>query len=225
MNSDLPDVPLEQREILRYLGYKRQHELTPELAELVAKVMVEVQKVSQVRSHYQFFDLAETSTGIQIVGSDLVLSGTAISRHLQGATSVALFALTLGSGVEQVIRRYEITDLTHALVLEVACTEYVEKLCDLTEARIAKEAQSKGLTANRRFSPGYGDLPLAIQPTFLATLQAERTVGITVTQDFLMIPRKSVTAIVGLFPAGATAKPTRKEPDWCQAYLSKEESK
>lgn len=213
-------LPLEQREVLRYLGYKRRHELTPELAELVVKVMEEVQEVSQVRSHYQCFELAETSTGIQVVGSELVLSGTAISRHLQGATQVALFALTLGSSVEQVIRRYEITDLTHALVLEAACTEYIEKNCDLLEAQIAKEAQAKGLTANRRFSPGYGDLPLAIQPTFLATLQAENRLGITVTEDFLMIPRKAVTAIVGLFPAGNPAKPTRKEPDWCQTYLS-----
>ncbi len=49
-----------------------------------------------------------------------------------------------------------------------------------------------------RFSPGYGDLPLALQPDLLHFLNAQRWVGITVGKTLLMSPMKSVTAIMGI---------------------------
>jgi hypothetical protein len=55
-----------------------------------------------------------------------------------------------------------------------------------------------GLTITRRFSPGYGDLPLDIQPALLAVLDAERRIGLTCTQSLILLPRKSVTALIGL---------------------------
>ena len=55
-----------------------------------------------------------------------------------------------------------------------------------------------GLYLTDRFSPGYGDLPLSLQPGICAVLDAERRVGIHVTPSFLMNPSKSVTAVIGL---------------------------
>ena len=55
-----------------------------------------------------------------------------------------------------------------------------------------------GCALRHRFSPGYGDLPLSVQPAFLAALDATRRLGITLTSSFLMVPTKSVTAFVGV---------------------------
>ncbi|MBR3258643.1 MAG: vitamin B12 dependent methionine synthase, partial [Eggerthellaceae bacterium] len=49
--------------------------------------------------------------------------------------------------------------------------------------------------------PGYGDLPLEVQPDLLGLLDASRRLGITLSDSLLMSPTKSVTAIVGLRPA------------------------
>ena len=49
-----------------------------------------------------------------------------------------------------------------------------------------------------RFSPGYGDLPLTLQPEICAALDVQRRLGIHVTESLLMIPSKSVTAVIGL---------------------------
>lgn len=49
-----------------------------------------------------------------------------------------------------------------------------------------------------RFSPGYGDLPLKHQPDVLRLLEAQKRLGINLTSSGLMIPRKSVTAIMGI---------------------------
>ena len=59
-------------------------------------------------------------------------------------------------------------------------------------------ARFPGLYLTDRFSPGYGDLPLSLQPGLCAVLDAERRVGIHVTSSFLMNPGKSVTAVIGL---------------------------
>ena len=49
-----------------------------------------------------------------------------------------------------------------------------------------------------RYSPGYGDLPLDIQKNFLNVLDAQKKIGLTTSENFLLFPRKSVTAIIGI---------------------------
>lgn len=204
-------IPLNKKEVLRYLGYKRNQELTAEMSQLIDEVMVEVQAISQPRYYYQFHELAvQSEKAIQVVGTDLILRGKAIGKHLQKAQKVALLGATLGIGVEQQIRRYEITDLTRSLILDACCVELIEKICDLAECDIIDQVAEAGLTLNRRFSPGYGDLPLATQRDFLKVIKGDTNLGITLTQTDLMIPRKSVTAIIGLFADPAEALPKRK---------------
>lgn len=212
-------LPLEKREVLRYLGYKRRHELTSDIDQMVEDAMVEVQTKSAARYHYQFFDIEKTADQkIYVLGTDLELTGKDIWRHLAKAEKVALLAVTLGTEIEQVIRRYEITELTRGLVLDAACTEYIEKVCDLAQTDIAQNAEKLGFAINQRFSPGYGDLPLSLQPTFLNSLQAGQRLGITVTADFLMIPRKSVTAVIGLFADQKDARPAFRSCSQCHNF-------
>ena len=49
----------------------------------------------------------------------------------------------------------------------------------------------------RRFSPGYGDLPLSVQPAFAQELDLE-SLGVAVTDSYLLVPQKSITALVGV---------------------------
>ena len=49
-----------------------------------------------------------------------------------------------------------------------------------------------------RFSPGYGDLPLETQRPLLQILDSGRRAGIVLSDTMLMIPSKSVSAIIGV---------------------------
>ena len=49
-----------------------------------------------------------------------------------------------------------------------------------------------------RFSPGYGDLPMNIQPDLLELTNARRDLGLTVGSNYMLSPIKSVTAIAGI---------------------------
>lgn len=49
-----------------------------------------------------------------------------------------------------------------------------------------------------RYSPGYGDWPITVQPLVAAALDTARRAGLCVTDSNLMTPRKSVTALLGV---------------------------
>ena len=69
-----------------------------------------------------------------------------------------------------------------------------------------KEYLEKGLYLRPRFSPGYGDFPLSAQKEILDGLEAGKRIGITLTEGYLMMPSKSVTAVIGVSrtPAACT---------------------
>ena len=68
---------------------------------------------------------------------------------------------------------------------------------DETEGEISKEL-APGESLVSRYSPGYGDFPLAAQRTLLGLLDASRQVGVSLTDSLLMVPSKSVSAIIGV---------------------------
>ena len=49
-----------------------------------------------------------------------------------------------------------------------------------------------------RFSPGYGDLPIEIQKDIFRALDCPRRIGLTLNENLLMSPTKSVSAIIGI---------------------------
>ncbi|MBQ7900373.1 MAG: vitamin B12 dependent methionine synthase, partial [Clostridia bacterium] len=67
------------------------------------------------------------------------------------------------------------------------------------ESLIVQEAADKGMHTNYRYSPGYGDFPIQAQLDIIPALNCEKKIGLTVTDSALMIPHKSVTAIIGVF--------------------------
>ena len=107
-----------------------------------------------------------------------------------------LLACTLGTKFDAMVRSAQVRDMARAVILDACGSALVEQGCDEAERDIA--ARFPGLYLTDRFSPGYGDLPLSLQPGLCAVLDAERRVGIHVTSSFLMNPGKSVTAVIGL---------------------------
>jgi cobalamin-dependent methionine synthase I len=53
-----------------------------------------------------------------------------------------------------------------------------------------------GLQPTKRYAPGYGDWELSSQTALLSLVDAGR-IGIRLTGDFLMIPAKSISGVIG----------------------------
>ena len=115
-----------------------------------------------------------------------ILKGEDIFRHLEGCSEAVLLAVTVGPGVDGQIRRAGVGDIAAGVASDAIGSVLAEQAAE----------QDKYLTG--RFSPGYGDWPIGVQPLVAAALDTARRAGLCVTENDLMTPRKSVTALLGL---------------------------
>lgn len=120
-----------------------------------------------------------------------------LEKILSGCGKAFVFGVTLGIGVDRLLMRYENVSSAKHFILDAAASAFCEALCDTVDSSLRSEL-SPGLVCVPRFSPGYGDLSLAVQPGILGMICAGRTLGITLNDALLMTPRKSITAIMGI---------------------------
>jgi hypothetical protein len=191
------DEARRRAEVLRYLRY-RGGAIDPESEALVASGMEQVRAVTHPRELWRIYDLAAVPGGLRLPGTTLMLPGQHIARHLQGCDRAALLAATLGAELDALLRQESRRDMTRAVILDAAASQYIEEICDAADRLIQEEAAREGRSTTLRFSPGFGDLPLDLQPLILTVLDAPRRIGLTATASNLLLPQKSVTAIIGL---------------------------
>jgi hypothetical protein len=196
---------LDRDEVLRYLGYHGQA-ITPELDGLIDEAMARALEVGSPHGVWRSFEVESARQDgrdhvpeLRLRNCSLVLQGFDIAEHLRGAKAVGVMAVTAGMGIDQELRKLALSDPMRQIVFDSAGTALVERAADAAEACLLAEAADQGLYVNWRFSPGYGDLPLACQPTLLASVDAMRQLGLTLTASGLMVPTKSVTAVIGMF--------------------------
>ena len=87
----------------------------------------------------------------------------------------------------------------------------IESVCDDAENQLRREAEASGKYLTDRFSPGYGDMPLEQSKGICRVLSADKNIGLTVSQSGIMIPRKSVTAVMGI-----SQTPVPRRPSGCE---------
>lgn len=190
---DLREEQLNEQEILRYLGCQAAQP-PEELVRAVRKGRQEIVTTARPKVIWRLFPLE----GTRPAGTSVTFQGGDIARHLAGCHAVILMAATLGPEIESLLLRAQVRDMSHALVLDACASTGVEAVCDRLEADLRAEWEEKGHYLTDRFSPGYGDLPITQQSELCALLDTQRRIGLTLSSSGIMIPRKSVTAILGI---------------------------
>lgn len=182
-----PDI----NEALRYLGVRGEPDeaLRSQLALLSAQLSSRITP----RSTWAVFPITYHEN--QHLMGGIVLPGRSAARMLADCRQCAALVCTLGTPFDTWLRQLQHRDMAQAVLLDALGSAYIEAACDAVEREIAQCFPKQYPTD--RFSPGYGDLPLALQPQLLAAVQAHR-IGVTLTPSNLMLPQKSVSALIGL---------------------------
>ena len=186
----------DKAEVLRYLGYKGQR-LDRELDSLLEDCIAECESFSKELFVYKAFDITQRPDGIFVPSAELILTGSEIRRHLNGCRKAAFLAATLGVALDNRIRALEKSEMTRAVILDACAAALIESVCDEACLEIKALTTKESLFTTGRFSPGYGDLPLSLQKPITDLLQTSKRIGLTVSGNDILLPRKSVTAIVG----------------------------
>ena len=127
-----------------------------------------------------------------------ILAGRDVVRHLEGCAQALLLAVTVGPGVDAQIRRAGVGDIAASVASDAVGSVLAEQAADAAEAELRQWAAKEGKYLTGRYSPGYGDWSLAVQPRLGAALDTARRAGICVLDTNLMTPRKSITALLGV---------------------------
>ncbi|MGI5824950.1 MAG: vitamin B12 dependent-methionine synthase activation domain-containing protein [Bacillota bacterium] len=114
-----------------------------------------------------------------------------LKKNLAGCEQAYIFAATLGHGVDRLLRSAGLISPLKQFITDAVASAAIEALCDKAQEDLPKPTKP-------RFSAGYGDFSLNCQKQLLDFIQANKRIGITLTESCLMTPTKSVTAIMGI---------------------------
>ena len=211
MEARLTEIPL--REVLHFLGWRGM----PVEATLLAQIREQcalVVREAQPRLVMRRFALAPDGA---LAGTTLALRGDDVRAMLAPCREAVLLAATLGAQSERLLLRAQAQDAARAMILDAAMSAAIEAVLDGQEAALRAELAAQGLYLTDRFSPGYGDMPIAQTREICEVLSAQRAIGLTVSASGVMIPRKSVTAVMGV-----SAVPVARRPSGCEGCAARE---
>lgn len=210
---EIKNIRLE--EAFRYMGFGNS---TPDesFVKIAKEVEAELLNVVSPKYTYKILDIKNVDIKNGSVTFDNVsvtFEGFDIANHLMGCQKAVLMACTAGDGVDKLLRRYKILDMTQALACDCLGSALIEQICDNAQKEICDKLT--GFTT-WRYSCGYGDFPLETQKDIVKILDMQKTIGVSISESLLLTPVKSVTAVFGISSAPVGQK--RKGCESCNLY-------
>jgi hypothetical protein len=196
---------IDKKQWLNRLGVKG--EVDTQLLQQLDRAERKLLEAASPQGIYRVCDLESSMIKGEesVTSSVLELPGNAIKKHLAECNGMVVMAVTLGTAVDRLIRTSQIRDMAEAVLLDSGASILAEQCADVLEESI--HAENSGFTTDGceaeltyytgRYSPGYGDFPIEMQRQLINAVDGPRTIGLTVNESSILIPRKSITAIIG----------------------------
>ncbi|MDR0890373.1 MAG: Vitamin B12 dependent methionine synthase activation subunit [Oscillospiraceae bacterium] len=178
---------MENAEILRYLGY-RGRPADAAVLEKIEEVKHALERVIAPAHIAGTWDVQIEEDTVFLAGR--TFQSHALARHLCGCKQAVLLAATLGTGADTCIRQYTASAMEKAVIAQAVCAARIEQYCDSVTSELSYPTP--------RFSPGYGDFSLQYQRDILQLLDCAKRIGLTMNDAYMLLPSKSVTALIGL---------------------------
>lgn len=137
--------------------------------------------------------------------------GPLVARALAGADQVAMAVCTIGLPLEQRLHELFSDDPMRAMALDGAGVAALRYVSDTVIAKIRDMAEQSGLGSGMRAQPGQEGWSIR-QQRVLFDLLAVEEIGVRLTDSYLMIPKKSVSFVIGM---GPDMRPDAVACDFC----------
>ncbi|MDO4284349.1 MAG: vitamin B12 dependent-methionine synthase activation domain-containing protein [Eubacteriales bacterium] len=189
-------IEIPYAEVIRYLGGYHM-EISPEAEALVREGIDKISAAMDPRACYARFPILHLDEE-QVTLPCMDIHSRLLARHIAGCSEVILFAATIGAQTDRLIRGAELLSPSRSAVLQAVGAAAIESYCNDLNDRLNREEDALGHLTRRRYSPGYGDFALTHQRDFFRVLECPVRLGISLTEGMLMVPSKSVTALIGI---------------------------
>ncbi|WP_042277329.1 vitamin B12 dependent-methionine synthase activation domain-containing protein [[Clostridium] dakarense] len=192
-------ININENEVLRYLEYKGQ-DINDNLKNTISECIKLAKEKINPRYMLRVYPILrkKENNEIEIKGSNIKFSSKDLYKLLENCDECIIIATTVGMEIEKEIRKYSYAELTKSIILDACATTAIEEFCDLLQDDLKLKLSNQGKYITNRYSPGYGDLSIDTNIEIINFLNSPKEIGLTITENKIMIPRKSVIAIIGI---------------------------
>ena len=192
----------DAREIYRYMGV---HSEPDEAVKSLVKEAVEkLRGVVSCKVCYTKLPIERPDENTLIIGK-IRTESVFLKKNLEDCSHAYLFFATVGNAPDRLIASMKHTP-SKALALDAGASAVVEALCNTLNEEIRIKEASEGNFLRPRYSAGYGDFTLEYQKYFVEMLDAPKNVGVTLRNEAMLYPAKSVSALIGVSDKERTLK-------------------
>jgi len=190
-------IEIDEVDIRRYLGYGSEQCPRSEVLSLVDSQIRKAYELIKPAAYYTLKPITSVGNSRISVGG-LLFTSRKLAPMFSGCSQAAIFVVTIGEALEK-----EVAQLTKeglilkASVLDAVGSVAVEKVADWLEIMIRSLAAANGDKVSWRYSPGYCDWDITQQKELFRGLDGKPT-EVNLTDMCLMVPRKSISGIMGM---------------------------
>ena len=189
---------INRQRVLCDIGYRADFEPSARMVSLVNEYTENAHELIEPAYSYVIKDIKLVQGPRVVIEDSITFESEVIARLLEQCEKVAVFTMTIGNPLEEMVCYLAESGLIlQASVLDAIGSGIAEKLADFVQDRIGEIARAQGLTISRRFSPGYCDWDVSQQKMVFRAMRGD-TAGISLTDGCLMVPGKSISGIIGI---------------------------
>jgi len=193
---------MNRQRVLRDIGYAPDSKPSSRMEALVNDYIENAHQFISPSFSYVVRDIELVKGSSVILEGSIIFESGVIARLLEQCKKVAMFVLTIGNYLEDTAARLAQDGLVlQSAVLDAIGSDAAERLADSVEDQISEVAHNQGFTISRRFSPGYCDWDVSQQKMVFQVMKGD-CAGVHLTDGCLMLPRKSISGIIGIGPCG-----------------------
>jgi len=184
------EINIDPKEVAVYLGYysAKADETT---ASLTCTCIDEFLHCANFIACFEKVPVKITNSNVNL--GFMSVESLSLAKNLNGCDFAYIIAATTGIESHRLIEKNSIISPLKGIVTDCIGSAAIESFCD----KINLSFENPDFL-RPRFSPGYGDLPLECQKNIVEFLQTKKNIGMSLTESLMMVPVKSVTAIIGI---------------------------
>jgi hypothetical protein len=188
--------------VLRREGVREHSKVRPEIKILIRELLASVKKAHLLESAiaYEIYTITQISQQQLYLEGKPVIHDSPLPSLLPQARELAVAVCTIGPKLEKQVTGYTSRgEPLRGMLLDGIGSAAVDSLMKEVCKCIASEASSRGYEASSPISPGMPGLPITEQWQLLKLISAQE-IGVSLTSAGIMVPRKSVSMVIGIGP-------------------------
>lgn len=168
-----------------------------DVSEIIESLLAEASQICHPRLGFRVLKGELYGKNLRLAGLDFIPDAI-IAHKFKGCPLFAIIIGSVGSEMDSWLESYRMgDDIMKAFVSDAIGSTIAETICSIGLEKLRNSMAEVGLKVTNSYSPGYCGWHVSEQK-MLFSLLPESFCGITLTDSSLMLPIKSVSAVVGV---------------------------